>query len=407
MRFGEDEGRSEDDAQMTSSPVLPPETGANVDAVAKTVVGIKSADSLPNPDASGKPNTAEPAEPACKPLAESSPVPALVLTGEAATRAALLRGRYADSILNAQKKASLAPSKSDRMDPKKIEEMERKQKEERARLAKEAQAAQEARRRQEELVKNEEKRKRDADREAARRALHQMERTVNLNENTEILKDLHGLSSIPDFHVAASPSHPLSPSNISHNGGVAAFPRGGKLLEALGYYMKDDDDGEGSEDTDKPEEMNGVLSDDGLSPAEGEMQFPLSEGDGEAEEGEIGEGLQEGDQVQGGSEQELKDMEEKAEQEYVGGVEGEGEGALQPGVGEKELQQDEAGGDSLEDKSGEELGQAVVVEKMEDQNDGNDNEGVRDATRVGPKLELDEGDEADGDKVDGDTGNGA
>ncbi|CAI5528187.1 unnamed protein product [Closterium sp. Naga37s-1] len=86
---------------------------------------------------------------------------------EAAVKAALLRGKYADIILNAQKKATETRS----VDQKQLEEIEKKHREERARLEAEARAAQETRRRKEAEAAIEARKKLEEQREAMRRAL--------------------------------------------------------------------------------------------------------------------------------------------------------------------------------------------------------------------------------------------
>ncbi|KAA8540709.1 hypothetical protein F0562_024372 [Nyssa sinensis] len=98
-------------------------------------------------------------------------------------RAALLRSRFADTILKAQEKTL----EKGEQDPDKLrlerEELERRRREEKARLQAEAKAAEEARRKAEAEAAAEARRKRELEREAARQALQKMEKTVEINEN--------------------------------------------------------------------------------------------------------------------------------------------------------------------------------------------------------------------------------
>ncbi|CAM6044778.1 unnamed protein product [Sphagnum compactum] len=153
-------------------------------------------------------------------------------------RAALLRGRFADTILKAQEK-TLPVDKNEKADPEKVrkdrEDLERRQKEEKARLQAEALAA----KREAAL---EARRVREMEREAARRALQQMEKTVEIDENSEILKDLERLRSVPMEQVLGSSGEEGSPNGGSSDG-LPTYPlQGGNPLERLGLFMKDDED---------------------------------------------------------------------------------------------------------------------------------------------------------------------
>ncbi|MED6135580.1 hypothetical protein PIB30_117831 [Stylosanthes scabra] len=155
-------------------------------------------------------------------------------------RAALLRSRFADTILKAREKAL---EKAEKQDPEKLrmerEELERRQKEEKARLQAEAKAAEEARRKAEAVAAAEAKKKREQEREAARLALQKMEKTVDINESSQFLEDLEMLSAVqgeqfPSYIEEASPDHPQSR--------LGSFKLQGNPLEQLGLYMKDDDE---------------------------------------------------------------------------------------------------------------------------------------------------------------------
>ncbi|KAK7411039.1 hypothetical protein VNO78_02384 [Psophocarpus tetragonolobus] len=161
-------------------------------------------------------------------------------------RAALLRSRFADTILKAQEKAL---EKDEKRDPEKLrlerEDLERRQKEEKARLQAEAKAAEDARRKAEAEAAAEAKKKRELEREAARQALQKMEKTVDINESSQFLEDLEMLSGavhdqpLPSFEVETSADQPQN--------GLGGIKLQGNPLEQLGLYMKDDEEEEEEE----------------------------------------------------------------------------------------------------------------------------------------------------------------
>ncbi|XP_020696646.1 transcription factor GTE9-like [Dendrobium catenatum] len=170
-------------------------------------------------------------------------------------RAALLRSRFADTILKAREKTL---DQGEKKDPEKLrrerEELERQQREERARLQAEAKAAEDARRRAEEEAAAEAKRKRELEREAARQALLQMEKTVEINEGNLFLKDLEMLRTAPGKHLPGSANEGIPDLSTE---GIDDFKLGGSNpLEQLGLYMKADDDEE--EECDEPSSMPDV-----------------------------------------------------------------------------------------------------------------------------------------------------
>ncbi|KAE9587430.1 hypothetical protein Lal_00031825 [Lupinus albus] len=158
-------------------------------------------------------------------------------------RAALLRNRFADTILKAQEKTL---EKDEKRDPEKLrmerEDLERRHKEEKARLQAEAKAAEEAQRRAEAEAAAEAKRKRELEREAARLALQKMEKTVDINESSQFLEDLEMLSSVHGEHLPISKE--ISPDHLQKLG---SFNLPGNPLEQLGLYMKADDEEEDEE----------------------------------------------------------------------------------------------------------------------------------------------------------------
>ncbi|XP_073151433.1 transcription factor GTE8-like isoform X2 [Henckelia pumila] len=137
-------------------------------------------------------------------------------------RAALLKNRFADTILKAQEKTL---GQDDKGDPEKLrrerEELEIHKKREKARLQAEAKAAEDSRRQAEAEAAAELKRQRELEREAAREALLKMEKTVEMNENYRFVEDQ------------------------THDG-FGDFNFGGcNPLEQLGLYMKDEEEEDG------------------------------------------------------------------------------------------------------------------------------------------------------------------
>ncbi|OEL15692.1 Transcription factor GTE8 [Dichanthelium oligosanthes] len=166
-------------------------------------------------------------------------------------RAALLKSRFADTILKAQEKALDQATKKD---PEKIrrerEELERAQRQARARLEAEAKAAEDARKRAEAAAAAEAaaeaKRQRELEREAARKALQEMEKTVDINEGSHFLKDLEMLGSVTGEQI------PNYVGEMSPMPDSLGFQMGGNPLEKLGLYMKNDEDDDEGDFTDEP-----------------------------------------------------------------------------------------------------------------------------------------------------------
>ncbi|KAG6633274.1 transcription factor GTE10-like isoform X1 [Carya illinoinensis] len=173
-------------------------------------------------------------------------------------RAALLRSRFADTILKAREKAL---EKDEKRDPERLrlerEELERRQKEEKARLQAEAKAAEEFRRKAEADAAAEAKRKRELEREAARQALLKMEKTVDMNENSQFMEDLEMLTAAQDEHLPSFPEE-RSPDHSQNGFGFGSFKLQGNPLEQLGLYMKVDDEDEEEPPKSTPEPSNDV-----------------------------------------------------------------------------------------------------------------------------------------------------
>ncbi|KAL3526322.1 hypothetical protein ACH5RR_010978 [Cinchona calisaya] len=161
-------------------------------------------------------------------------------------RAAILKNRFADTILKAREKTL---GQGEKGDPEKLrrerEQLEMQKKREKARLQAEAKAAEDARRRAEEEAAAEARRKRELEREAARQALLQMEKTVEINENSRFLEDLEMLRVGPLEQLHSSVDE-TSPDDLREGLGSCFKFGGDNPLEQLGLYMKvDDEDEEG------------------------------------------------------------------------------------------------------------------------------------------------------------------
>ncbi|XP_038899184.1 transcription factor GTE9-like isoform X2 [Benincasa hispida] len=158
-------------------------------------------------------------------------------------RAALLKNRFADTILRAKEKTM---TQGDKGDPEKLrrerEELELEQRKEKARLQAEAKAAQDAQRRAEAEAAAEARRKRELDREAARQALLQIEKTVIIDENSQFLEDLEMLRSAPTEQLASSGDE-TSPDHSQDHLGSFKFV-GSNPLEQLGLFIKADEEDE-------------------------------------------------------------------------------------------------------------------------------------------------------------------
>ncbi|KAK1432701.1 hypothetical protein QVD17_09599 [Tagetes erecta] len=157
-------------------------------------------------------------------------------------RAALLKNRFADTILKAREKTFNQDEKSD---PEKLrrekEQLENQKKKEKARIQAEAKAAEDARRRVEAEAAAEAKRKRDLEREAARQALLKMEKTVEIDETSRFLKDLEMLRTADPEQLLQSCVDEISPEHDSQDG-LGSFKFGSSNpLEQLGLYMKRDE----------------------------------------------------------------------------------------------------------------------------------------------------------------------
>ncbi|KAJ8761984.1 hypothetical protein K2173_006586 [Erythroxylum novogranatense] len=158
------------------------------------------------------------------------------LSPNKALRAAMLKKRFADTILKAQHKTLL--DHGDKADPVSIQKqkelLEMRQREEKARIEAQIRAAEVASRMKKEV---ELKKQREKEREAARAALQKMERTVEIEENREIIKELEMLCGCS---LSSSPNLDRSGSKLA-KGGIDVVDSASPL-ERLGLFMKHEDE---------------------------------------------------------------------------------------------------------------------------------------------------------------------
>ncbi|KAK3023592.1 hypothetical protein RJ639_044052 [Escallonia herrerae] len=176
---------------------------------------------------------------------ESAPVERQV-SPEKLYRVALLKNRFADTILKAQE---MTINQRGKGDPKRMrrerEELELQRKKEKARLQAEAKAAEAARRQAEAEAAAEARQRREIEREAARQALLKMEKTVEINGSSRFLEDLEMLRTVPPEQLPSSVDE-TSPDHSED--GLGSFKFGSNNpLEQLGLYMKMDDEEEEGE----------------------------------------------------------------------------------------------------------------------------------------------------------------
>ncbi|KAK2969803.1 hypothetical protein RJ640_028083 [Escallonia rubra] len=177
---------------------------------------------------------------------ESAPVE-MQVSPEKLYRVALLKNRFADTILKAQE---MTLNQGGKGDPERMlrerEELELQRKKEKARLQAEAKAAEAARRQAEVEAAAEARQRREIEREAARQALLKMEKTVEINGSSRFLEDLEMLRTVPPEQLPSSVDE-TSPDH-SEEDGLGSFKFGSNNpLEQLGLYMKMDDEEEEGE----------------------------------------------------------------------------------------------------------------------------------------------------------------
>lgn len=158
----------------------------------------------------------------------------LQLSPKKALRAAMLKSRFADTILKAKQKTLL--DHVEKVDPIELrqqkEKLERQQQEEKARIEAQIKAAEVgfSLRAQEEL-----RIRRERERDAARIALQKMQKTVEIGDDLNILKEFDMFSrSMPSNYLVDGSDISLVLFEAGQGG------RLGNILEQLGLFMKDD-----------------------------------------------------------------------------------------------------------------------------------------------------------------------
>ncbi|KAG8080428.1 hypothetical protein GUJ93_ZPchr0007g5803 [Zizania palustris] len=162
---------------------------------------------------------------------EEEYLPEEPLSPSKALRAAMLKSRFAGTIVKAQQKALLDHGK--KIDPAKLqlekERLEKRQQEEKARIEAQVKAAEAAAQRK---LDEEMKMKREQERRAARLALRMMKKTVDI-DNSDFLKDLENLSKKWELN-------PPGRLIVDFVDGIELPPGLGSPLERLGLFMKKD-----------------------------------------------------------------------------------------------------------------------------------------------------------------------
>lgn len=92
-----------------------------------------------------------------------------------------------------------------------------------------------------------------------------MEKTVDINENSQFMEDLEMFRSAPDEHLANFIEE-TSPDRSQDGLGSFKFQGSSNPLEQLGLYMKKDDD---DDDEEEPETLG--VPDTSNDPEEGEI----------------------------------------------------------------------------------------------------------------------------------------
>uniref|UniRef100_A0A453T9K7 Uncharacterized protein n=1 Tax=Aegilops tauschii subsp. strangulata TaxID=200361 RepID=A0A453T9K7_AEGTS len=148
-----------------------------------------------------------------------------------ALRAAMLKRRFAGTIVKAQQKALL--DHGQQIDPAKLqlekERLEKRQQEEKERIEAQVKAAEAA---AQFKLDEELRKKREREREAARLALHMMKKTVDI-DNSDFLKDLENISKKWELN-------PPAKLIVDFVDGMELPPGLGSPLERLGLFMKRD-----------------------------------------------------------------------------------------------------------------------------------------------------------------------
>ncbi|KNA25272.1 hypothetical protein SOVF_008060 [Spinacia oleracea] len=160
-------------------------------------------------------------------------VPNIEFSPSKALRVAQMKSRFAETILKAQRHTLLEPGgEADKtIWQQEKESLQRKQHEEKARIEARIRAAKSAARLNEE---SELKRKRQEAREEARMAIRKMERSVNIDDNYQVLKDLESLMGT-SLVVVCNDRRSLATMWSHVDNDILRSP-----LERLGLFIKEE-----------------------------------------------------------------------------------------------------------------------------------------------------------------------
>ncbi|KAL0718387.1 hypothetical protein Bca4012_067709 [Brassica carinata] len=165
-------------------------------------------------------------------------------------RAALLKSRFADTILKAREKTL---TKGEKGDAEKLrierEKFEKRLREENLRLQADAKAAEEARRKAKAEAAEKARREREQEREVARQALQKLEKTVEIDEGRRFMEYLEMLRAIgAEGDQLPTFMEEMSPKCSEDMLGSFKMEGNSNPLEQLGLYMKMDEDEDDEED---------------------------------------------------------------------------------------------------------------------------------------------------------------
>ncbi|ESQ31575.1 hypothetical protein EUTSA_v10003590mg [Eutrema salsugineum] len=163
-------------------------------------------------------------------------------------RAALLKNRFADTIMKAREKAL---TKGEKGDPEKLrierEEFEKRLRQEKVRLQAEAKAADEARRKAKQSCRK--ARREREQRGCCTTGFTNMEKTVEINEGRRFMEDLEMLrATVTDGDQLPTFMEEMSPKCSQDMLGSFKMEGNSNPLEQLGLYMKMDEDEDDEED---------------------------------------------------------------------------------------------------------------------------------------------------------------
>ncbi|MBA0876283.1 hypothetical protein Goshw_007906 [Gossypium schwendimanii] len=168
----------------------------------------------------------------------STPIFDAQMSPKKALRAAMLKSRFAETILKAQKKTLL--DHGDKADPVKLqqerERLEQRQREEKAKIEAQIRAAEYAAKMK---AESELKKQREREREAARLALQKMEKTAEIEQNLEILKELETLLGCCLYSNQFYGRKSGACERVIE-GGAYGMIKGENPLHKLGLFFKDE-----------------------------------------------------------------------------------------------------------------------------------------------------------------------